>query len=387
MGDRSEEGHMATTLDTRRAGTGPDGSHGSERYETVVVGGGQAGLAAGYHLARRGLRFVILDENERVGDAWRERWDSLRLFTPAGHDGLPGWRFPARGWSFPTKDELAGYLEAYAARFDLPVRTGVRVERLSREGERYVLEAGGRRIEADNVVVASGYYGKPKVPRFAPDLDPRIVQLHSSEYRAPSQLREGGVLVVGAGNSGADIGLEVRRAHETWLSGRDKGHIPFRTEGRLARLVFPVLWLVATQVLTLGTPIGRKVRPAAVANGAPLIRVKPKDLAAAGIERVPRTVGAHDGLPLLEDGRVLDVANVIWCTGYRPAFDWIDLPVFAAGGEPLHERGAVPSEPGLFFLGLDFLYAFSSETVGGVGRDAEYVARQIEARARAAATV
>ena len=196
----------------------------SEHFETVIIGGGQAGLAAGYHLTRRGRPFVILDANERIGDAWRNRWDALRLFTPARYDGLPGWPFPAPARSFPTKDEVADYLVAYAARFALPVRTGISVTRLSRMRDRYVLAAGEHRFEADHVVVASGAYHSPRVPAFAAELDPDIVQLHSTEYRDPSRLRQGDVLVVGAGNSGAEIARDVSGRHRTWLSGRDTGH-------------------------------------------------------------------------------------------------------------------------------------------------------------------
>jgi putative flavoprotein involved in K+ transport len=195
-----------------------------ELVGTVVVGGGQAGLAVGYQLARRGLPFVILDAHERIGDSWRQRWDSLRTFTPAGYNGLPGAPFPGEAHSFPTKDEVADYLTAYATRFDLPVRTGVSVDRLTREGDRFVVAAGDHRLEAEQVVVATGAYQTPRVPAFASDLDPTIVQIHSTGYRDPSQLRKGGVLVVGAGNSGAEIALEVSHRHPTWLSGRDTGH-------------------------------------------------------------------------------------------------------------------------------------------------------------------
>jgi putative flavoprotein involved in K+ transport len=349
----------------------------------VIIGAGQAGLAVGYNLARLGRPFVILEERDRVGDNWRNRWwTSLRIFTPARYDGLPGWGFPASPWSFPTKDEMADYLEAYAARFDLPVRTGTHVDALTRDRDRFVVTVGERRIEAQNVVLASGHHRQAVVPAFAPDIDPHIGQLHASEYRDPSQLAPGTVLVVGAGNSGADISLELAGTHRVWLSGPDKGHIPFRIDSRLARLVFPVLWFVWSHVLTVKTPIGRRVRPKAVAKGAPLIRVKPKHLAAAGVERVPRTVGTRDGLPELEDGRVIDAATVIWCTGFRPDFDWVDLPVFGEEGVPATERGAVPAEPGLYLVGLDFLYAFNSETVGGVGRDARGIAGHIDSRAR-----
>ncbi len=362
-----------------------DGNRGAERAETVIIGGGQAGLAVGYHLARRDRPFVILEANRRVGDSWRKRWDSLRLFTPARHDGLPGWPFPALPWSFPTRDEMADYLEAYAARFELPVRTGVRVERLSRDDDgTYVVAAGERRFEADHVVLAAGAYQSPSVPAFAAKLDPGIVQLHSSQYRGPSQLRAGGVLVVGAGNSGAEIALEAALGHPTWLSGRGTGHIPFRIDGLASRLLLEplVLRFVFHRVLTVRTPIGRRARPKIVSRGGPLIRIKPEDLAAAGIERVARVAGVRDGLPALEDGRVLEVANVVWCTGFRHDFSWIDLPGIGQDG-PVQQRGVVAGEPGLYVVGLHFLYSLSSAMIHGVGRDADHIAKQIAARARA----
>jgi putative flavoprotein involved in K+ transport len=362
-------------------GPGPAPTAAPERFETVIVGGGQAGLAVGYHLARRGRPFVILDANQRIGDVWRGRWDSLRLFTPARYDGLPGMPYPAPAWSFPTKDEVAGYLEAYAARFDLPVRTGVRVDRLTRDGDRYLLAAGERRFQADHVVVATGAYQRPRIPAFAAELDPGVLQLDPNRYRDPSRLPAGGVLVVGAGNSGAEIAFEVARTHPTWLSGPDTGHIPVRAGGRSDRLLTPPFWWFASRVLTVQTPIGRRVRPKALTTTAPLERVRPKELAAAGVERVPRTVGVRDGAPLLEDGRVLEAATVVWCTGFRPDFGWVELPVLDEHGLPVHHRGVVGSEPGLYFLGLWFLSGFTSSLLGGVGRDAEHVATQIAARA------
>jgi putative flavoprotein involved in K+ transport len=354
--------------------------NGSERFETVIIGGGQAGLSVGYHLAKRGRSFVILDANERIGDAWRKRWDSLRLFTPARYDGLNGMPFPAPRLSFPTKDEMADYLEAYAARFDLPVQTGIRTDGLSRQGDGYVVSAGDRRFEADNVVVATGASRTAQIPAFARELDPSIVQLHSGEYRNPTQLQEGGVLIVGLGNSGAEIAYEVVRTHPTWLSGKPSGQIPVRHGPAAARFVFPVVRFMGHRVLTRRTPIGRKVVPKLIAHGAPLIRVKLKDLAAAGVEQVSRMVGVRDGYPELADGRVLDVSNVIWCTGFRYDFGWIDLPVFGAGGEPAHRRGVVESEPGLYFMGLLFQYALSSDVLPGMGRDAEHIAKHIASR-------
>jgi putative flavoprotein involved in K+ transport len=250
----------------------------SGAVETVVIGGGQAGLAVGRELARRGQTFVLLDASERIGETWRRRWDSLRLFTPARYDGLPGWRFPAPGWSFPTKDEMADYLEAYATRFELTVRTGVRVERLSKHGDRFVVAAGNRRFEADRVVVASGAHRTPRVPSFASELDRGIVQLHSSEYHRPSQLQDGGVLVVGAGNSGAEIAFELAGTRPTWLAGRQVGEIPVRHGSLAARFVLPVIRFLGHHVLTVRTPIGRKVGPKLAAEATPLIRVKSKAL-------------------------------------------------------------------------------------------------------------
>jgi putative flavoprotein involved in K+ transport len=352
-------------------------SDGAERFETVIIGGGQAGLAAGYHLAKRGVPFVILDAGERIGDSWRTRWDSLRLFTPAHYDGLPGMRFPAPKWTFPTKDEFADYLQAYAVHFDLPVRTGVSVSGLRRDGDRYVVTSGERRFEAERVVVATGAFRTPKVPGFAYELDPGIVQLHSSEYRNPEQLASGDVLVVGLGNSGAEISFEVARTYPTWLSGKEHGQIPVKWGPTAARTAFRVFRFTHHHIITRSTPIGRRLAPKIETTPAPLIRVKTKDLMRLGVRRVPRVAGARDGLPLLDDGRVLEVSNVIWCTGFRQDFRWIDLPIFGEDGQPQHDRGVVRSEPGLYFMGLIFQYASSSDVITGMGRDAKHIARHI----------
>jgi len=360
-----------------------DANGGAERFDTVIIGGGQAGLSTGYHLRKRGQPFVILDANERVGDAWRRRWDSLRLFTPRRADGLDGMPFPGRGHWMPTKDQMAEYLESYAARFELPVRTGVKVRRLTADGDGFMLETPNGRLEAARVVVATGAFQNPRVPAFARELDPGIVQLHSVDYRNPSQLREGGVLVVGVGNSGADISMEVVRTHPTWLAGKESGHIPFRIDARKAAIGFRVFRFVFHRVLSYSNPIGRRAIPKMKHTAAPLVRVKPKDLVKAGAQRVPRVAGIRDGLPVLDDGQVLDVANVIWCTGFRQDFSWIDLPAFDDDGEPKHRRGIVADQPGLYFMGLEFQYALSSDVVFGVGRDAEYVAKHIASHAAA----
>jgi putative flavoprotein involved in K+ transport len=355
-----------------------------ERVETVVIGAGQAGLSVAFHLTRRGRQCVVLEANERVGDSWRGRWDSLRLFTPARFDALDGMPFPGSPQAFPTKDEMADYLESYASHFGFDVRTGTAVTGVSRLGDRYLVTANNARFEADHVVVAMSTFQKPLIPAFATDLDPSIVQLHSSEYRNLTQLNPGGVLIVGAGNSGAEIALETARAgHETWMSGRDVGKVPISFDSTLGRLFFTrfVLRVVFHRVLTIGTPMGRKQRPKLLHGTAPLIRARPPVLAAAGIQRIGRTVGARLGKPEIEGGRVLDVTNVVWCTGFHPGFSWIDVPVFDENGDPRHDRGVSRSEPGLYFVGLHFLYAMSSTMIHGVGRDADYVANVVAQRA------
>jgi putative flavoprotein involved in K+ transport len=294
-------------------------------------------------------------------------------------------RFPDKGEAFPTKDQIADYLETYAERFKLPVQCGVVVDRVSKDGERFRISARDLQYEADNVIVAMANYQVPKIPAFAQDLDSGILQLHPNSYKNPRQLQEGGVLVVGVGNSGADIAIDVAQSHKTWIAGKESGSIPWDLNTFFARHVaFPIIRFLGHRLLTVSTPLGRKKRPELLNRATPLIRVKPRDFIDAGIERVGRVTGVREGKPLLEDGRSLEVRNVIWCTGYEPGFSWIDLPVFDGEGRPAHERG-VSNVPGLYFVGLHFQYAMSSATLIGVGRDAEYVVNTLQARSRSAA--
>ena len=354
-----------------------------KRFDVIVIGGGQAGLSTGYHLKNAGVDFVILDAEARTGDTWRKRWDSLKLFSPSRYNGLDGMPFPGPRDRLPAKDEMADYLESYAAHFQLPVLHGVRVERLSREGDRYILRAGAQEFEAKHVVVAMSSYQGRKLPEFAKDLSPEIVQLHSSEYKRLSQLKPGGVLLVGAGNSGAEIAMETATQHPTWMSGRDTGQVPFPSEKSWVRFVIVrfVFRVVFHRILTVSTPIGRKVRSKDFHAGGPRIRQKRADLDKAGVQWVPKTTGAKGGLPLLADGRTLDVKNIIWCMGFTNGLSsWINLPIFEKDGEPSHKSGVVEQEPGLYFVGQHFQYAFSSTMVHGVGRDAARMVAVIKVR-------
>lgn len=350
-----------------------------EQFDTVVVGGGQAGLAAGYFLAQMGRKFVILDAMHRVGDVWRSRWDSLRLFTPAKFSHLPGMPYPGEDFYFPTKDELADYLETYARKFDLPIRLNSKVDSLLKEDGRYIITSGQQKFLAKNVIVATGGYQIPTVPAFASELDPGIFQLHSSLYKNVEQIPEGGILVVGAGNSGAEIAIELAKHGRTvWLAGNNVGRIPARVLGRI--LGGRPYWFLISRILSVDTPIGRKIRKKGLHHGTPLIRLKPSDVTDAGVLRLPRLKGTAMGKPQCEDGKILDVNGIVWATGYRSDYSWIKLPIFDEHGLPLHDRGVVQATPGLCFLGLHFQSAVSSGTIGGLERDARHVLRAMPQR-------
>jgi putative flavoprotein involved in K+ transport len=348
------------------------------RVRTVVVGGGQSGLVMGYYLRRAGEDFAVLEADARVGDTWRQRYDSLRLFSPPPYASLPGLRISPTG-KFPTRDEMADYLEDYAVRFDLPVHTGTSVRRVIRvDGGGFLVETSRGDFRAENVIVASGMHRAPKVPAVATRLDPAIRQLTSITYRNPGQFAAGGVLVVGAGNSGTDIALDAAAAgHPTWIAGRHPGQVPFDIDSPWSRPGYAVAMFVFRHVLTLRTPPGRKRWSARMDHGVNLVRNKLADLEAAGITRIGRIETVTDGQPVSSDGVRPDVATVVWCTGSDPDHSFLDLPLrYGDDGLPRHDRG-VAEEPGLYFLGLSFQFALASEMIQGVARDARWLMRQL----------
>ena len=347
----------------------------TERYELIVIGAGQAGLALGYWLSTQDVDFLIIDANARVGDSWRQRWDSLRLFTPAKYSGLPGLAIAGDPYHLPTRDEIADYLEWYSQVFELPIRHNVRVNQVTRSSKGFRIETDGIQLEADNVVVATGPFHVPRIPDVSRDISSEIVQLHSSEYRNPAQLPDGPALVVGAANSGAQIALELAKTRDVMLAGRSVGTMRRRI---LGRDVFD--WLYLT-VMRPGADsfVGRRIRRNGLAGTDALIGMTEKDLIEGGVRRVGRVTGAVNGKPVLADGIAADVSSIIWATGFRPDFSWIDAPIFGNDGLPVHQRG-VTSVSGLYFLGLRFQYRLNSSLIGGAGEDARFIAGSIAAR-------
>ena len=253
----------------------------------------------------------------------------------------------------------------------------------SNDGDRYEVVAGQQRFEAPAVVIATGAYSRGQVPPFAAELDPGIRQVQSADYRSPAQLQPGPVLVVGASNSGAEVAVGAAAEHATTLVGRNTGQMPFPIDSRRARVFDRFFWFFINHVATLDTPIGRRALPSVRDHGGPLERVRSADLAAAGVERVVgRVVGSSGGQPLLDDGRVVAATNIVWCIGFRPDFGWISLPIVGDDGWPRHRRGVAADAPGLYFVGLPFLYSPASALLGGVGRDAAHVTECVAALLR-----
>lgn len=354
----------------------------SEHHDTIIIGGGQAGLAAGYFLRQQDRDFLILDGHERVGDSWRDRWDSLELFTTAGDSHLPGMTFPAPDDHLPTKDEMGDYLEAYAEHFDLPVRTGVWVEKLSRKDDRYVIETHAGLYAAERVIVATGAFPEPKAPALAEDLPAPIQQLHSSQYRNLEQVQGERVLVVGAGSSGTQIALDLAPGRQVWLAGRYSGYVPRRLLGFIN-----TFWLIRHTLMNIpvDTALGRKIARKVGSHGAPVVDIKESEVLQAGVKRLPRMTGVRDGKPAFEDDSTLDVDAIVWATGFRQDFGWIDLDVFREDGMPRHYRGVVGEAEGLYFVGLPFLYKGRSPLIPDVHMDAAFIIDHIERSAPAPA--
>jgi putative flavoprotein involved in K+ transport len=342
------------------------------RFDVVVIGAGQAGLAIGYFLKRQGLRFVILERADSIGAAWRERWESLTLFTPRRYNSLPGLPFPGDPDGYPSRDEVISYLENYAEKFELPIRLNSAVRRLTSESGRFLIEVDGEMIEGDQVVIATGPFQTPYVPEVARRLSPDVFQTHATGYRKPGDVHQGTVLVVGGGNTGFQIAKELSATHRVFLSvGSRQLPLPQRLLGRDL-----FWWLTKTRLIrtTVESRLGRRMK-----GRDTLIGSSPRRLRRYGVEVKPRVVDASGRTVRFEDGSELEVDAVIWATGYRPDYSWIDLQIFDPDGRVRHRRG-VMDVPGCYFLGLTWQHTRGSALLGWVKEDAEFIAERIAAQ-------
>jgi putative flavoprotein involved in K+ transport len=344
-----------------------------DRLEVVVVGAGQAGLAMGYFLARQGRRFAILEAADAVGAAWRKRWDSLTLFTPRRYDALPEMSFPGDLDGYPTRDEVVSYLTAYAETHQLPVVLGSAVQTLSQIDGGFHVECRGRTLVADQVVVATGPFQRPFTPALAGELSPEVLQMHSTGYRNPRDIPAGTVLVVGGGNTGFQIAAELTGTHSVHLSvGSRQTPLPQKI---WRRDLF--WWLTKTRLLktTVESRLGRRL-----SGRETLIGSNPRRLRRLGVDLHPRAVSVSGNTVSFADGERLAVDAVVWATGYRPDYTWIQAPVLDADGRVRHHRG-VTDLPGLYFLGLYWQHTRGSALLGWVKDDAAYLATRIQALA------
>jgi putative flavoprotein involved in K+ transport len=345
----------------------------SERFGVLVIGGGQAGLAAGYYLAQQGRTFKILDAAAEPAAAWRARWESLTLFTPVRYDSLPGRPFPGDPDSYPDRDQVASYLTDYARHFELPVELESQVRSVRADDRGYLVELDDRTYESDQVIVATGPFQVPRVPAFASDLHADVAHFHSAEYQRPDALPPGPVLVVGGGNTGFQIAAELAETHEVHLAiGSRQIALPQRLFGRdLFR------WLDATGLMgkTVNSRIGQRMKDSETLVGSGPRGLRRKH----GVKLHPRAAAAGGTEVTFGDATHLTVSTVIWATGFGIDHSWIDVPtVFDADGRVVHERG-VTASAGLYFLGLPWQHTRGSALLGWVKEDAKHIAEQIAA--------
>ena len=349
----------------------------TSRQEVVVVGGGQAGLAIGYFLAEQGRRFTILEAADAPAAAWRARWDSLELFTPARYDGLPGQLFPGDPDRYPGRDEVVAYLTDYARDFELPVELDSRVLAIHGSDNAYLVELDDRSYDAEHVVVATGPFQAPLVPAIAERLDPEIIQLHSSAYRKPEDLPAGPVLVVGGGNTGYQIAEELCRVHEVHLSiGSRQTPLPQRL---LGRDLFRYLEATGLMAKTTDSRIGQRMKDRDTLIGSSPRAARRRH----GIHLQARTADIEGTEVRFEDGARLSPRAVIWATGFGLDHSWIHLPVFDDDGQLVHQRG-VTAAPGLYFLGMPWQHTRGSALLGWVKDDARHLAEHIDTSSKPA---
>jgi putative flavoprotein involved in K+ transport len=353
-------------------------STSSNETEILVIGGGQAGLAMGYHLAERSLSFLIVDANPEVGHVWRSRWDSLRLFTSAEYNNLPGMQFSGTRGGYPGKDEIASFLQAYAEEAQLPIRLNTQVTSLAREGGTYVARTAEGEFRARQVVIATGPFHIPFIPAFSQDLDPELPQIHSAEYHNSDSLPAGKTLVVGGANSGQQIALELSESRPVEISVGEK--LPTLPQRPLGRDIWWWLTMMRVSRITVESRLGKRLSQRDVVIGGGL-----RELKRDGVVIRPRVVGGSGRTVTFDDGSSADYEAIVWATGFTVDHSWIEIPeIKDERGQIRHVRGVTES-PGLYTVGMTWQYTRTSALLGWVGDDAAFLADQIEAAQHAPA--
>lgn len=341
-------------------------------YDVVVIGGGQAGLSMGYYLKQTPLSFIILDNHAFVGEVWRKRYESLVLFTPRSYSSLPGLVLEGDPTGFPTKDEIANYLELYAQTFELPIHFNCHVQKVQKENNIFTISTNNTVTKAKNVVIATGPFHTPNIPSLAKELPKHVVQLHSSEYKHPAQLNDGSVLVVGGGNSGAQIAVELSEHNETYLSvGHKIQFLPLTIAGRSIFKWFDRLGILQANRNSF---IGKKVQR----RPDPIFGFELKEKIINNEVKIKsRTWSVHQEEIQFDDQSTIRVNNVIWATGFKQDYSWIDVPqLFNSNGIVKHNRG-VSEIGGLYFLGMPWQHRRGSALLLGVGEDAAFLMEHI----------
>lgn len=347
----------------------------AKQYDVIIIGAGQAGLAIAFYLQRANLNFILIDAHSKVGDSWRKRWDSLVLFSPVDYNHLPGMPFPRKSNEFPTKDEMAHYLDSYVKHYRFPIRLNEKVYEVIRDQRLFTIKTTKGVYKTHQVVVATGAFQTPFVPPFAKNAVKAVFQIHSSSYTNPSQITDDPALVVGTGNSGVQIALELARTRPVLLSGPEPRSVPRQI---LGKDLYWWYYALGISNITKYSLLGRLMMGNEKKKGEPIIGNALNRLKSfPNVHRMPHVVGVEGMTVLFRGGLRVKVKNIIWCTGFQNNYPWIKLDVFCQDGRPIEQRGVVRKIPGLYFIGLNWLYRMNSGQVGGVGRDARFLAQVI----------
>jgi putative flavoprotein involved in K+ transport len=341
-------------------------------YDVIIIGGGQAGLSIGYFLKNCNLSFIILEKTSEIGEVWRNRYDSLKLFTPRYFSSLPGLNLSGNPNNYPTKDEIADYLSKYAATFSLPIQTDTTVEGLYKLKEGFKVITNRGELTTNIVVVATGPFQKPFLPEISNSLSDKVLQIHSSKYKNPLQLNNGSVLVVGGGNSGAQIAVELSKEREVFLSiGHQMKFLPQDIGKKSIFWYFNKLGIYSASYKTM---VGKFIKN----QPDPIFGMELKKLINSGkIKLKTRTVSVENDTIEFDDNSSLRTNNIVWSTGFKMDYSWIKITeALNEKGMPLHQRG-VTQIAGLYFLGIPWQFSRGSALIQGVGTDANHLINQI----------